>query len=233
MRIVIIGAGEVGYQLAQRLSEEGQDVVIIEADPERAEQVAAQLDVLTITGNGASLPVARGGRHPRCPAPARGHQQGRGQRPRLPRRQPLQRRLQAGPRQQPGVLPGGQRALPRAPRHRPDDQPGAGVRLGDVPAAQQRGRDRPGAVRRRCAPADRAAGPRGRRDPGRHARRTGPPPPGPPLRDRRHGPQRRDRDPFGTERVPRRRPRLRAGAIRRDAGHPAAGRLPPTSSCVA
>lgn len=57
MRIVIIGAGEVGYQLAQRLSEEGQDVVIIEADPERAEQVAAQLDVLTITGNGASLPV--------------------------------------------------------------------------------------------------------------------------------------------------------------------------------
>jgi trk system potassium uptake protein TrkA len=57
MRIVIIGAGEVGYHLAQRLSEEGQDVVIIEADPERAEEVAAQLDVLTITGNGASLPV--------------------------------------------------------------------------------------------------------------------------------------------------------------------------------
>jgi trk system potassium uptake protein TrkA len=57
MRIVIIGAGEVGYHLAQRLSEEGQDVVIIEADPERAEQVSAQLDVLTITGNGASLPV--------------------------------------------------------------------------------------------------------------------------------------------------------------------------------
>lgn len=57
MRIVIIGAGEVGFHLAQRLSEEGQDVVIIEADPERAEQVSAQLDVLTITGNGASLPI--------------------------------------------------------------------------------------------------------------------------------------------------------------------------------
>jgi trk system potassium uptake protein TrkA len=57
MRILIIGAGEVGFHLAQRLSEEGQDVVIIEANPERAEYVSEQLDVLTIPGNGASLPI--------------------------------------------------------------------------------------------------------------------------------------------------------------------------------
>jgi trk system potassium uptake protein TrkA len=57
MRILIIGAGEVGFHLAQRLSEEGQDVVVIESNPERAEEVAGLLDVLTITGNGGSLPV--------------------------------------------------------------------------------------------------------------------------------------------------------------------------------
>lgn len=59
MRIVIVGAGEVGFHLAQRLSEEAQDVILIESDPERAEHVSAQLDVLTITGNGASLPILK------------------------------------------------------------------------------------------------------------------------------------------------------------------------------
>jgi trk system potassium uptake protein len=57
MRILIIGAGEVGFHLARRLSDEGHDVVLIESNPDRAEYVADQLDVLTITGNGASLPV--------------------------------------------------------------------------------------------------------------------------------------------------------------------------------
>ncbi len=57
MRILIIGAGAVGYHLARRLSEEHQDVVVIESDPERARTIEEQLDVMTIHGNGASLPV--------------------------------------------------------------------------------------------------------------------------------------------------------------------------------
>jgi trk system potassium uptake protein TrkA len=57
MRILIIGAGAVGFHLARRLSEEHQDVVVIEADPERARKIGEQLDVLTVVGNGASLPV--------------------------------------------------------------------------------------------------------------------------------------------------------------------------------
>jgi trk system potassium uptake protein len=57
MRILIIGAGAVGFHLARRLSEEGEDVVVIEADPERARMVEDHLDVMTIVGNGASLPV--------------------------------------------------------------------------------------------------------------------------------------------------------------------------------
>ena len=55
MRVVVVGAGEVGYHLAQRLSEEHQDVVVIEADPEQAEHAAQQLDVQTVVGNGASV----------------------------------------------------------------------------------------------------------------------------------------------------------------------------------
>jgi trk system potassium uptake protein TrkA len=57
MRILIIGAGAVGFHLARRLSEEHQDVVVIESDPQRARMVEEQLDVLTVVGNGASLPV--------------------------------------------------------------------------------------------------------------------------------------------------------------------------------
>jgi trk system potassium uptake protein TrkA len=57
MRVVVVGAGEVGYHLAERLSRENQDVVIIESDPERADFTGQQLDVLTVVGNGASLSV--------------------------------------------------------------------------------------------------------------------------------------------------------------------------------
>lgn len=57
MRVLIVGAGEVGFHLAARLSEENQDVVVIESDPDRAEYTSEQLDVLTVVGNGASVPV--------------------------------------------------------------------------------------------------------------------------------------------------------------------------------
>ena len=57
MRILIVGAGAVGYHLAERLSEEGEDVVVIDKDPERTRVVSDNLDVLPVTGNGASLPV--------------------------------------------------------------------------------------------------------------------------------------------------------------------------------
>jgi len=55
MRVVVVGAGEVGFHLAQRLSEEHQDVVIIESDPEQADHAEQHLDVQTVVGNGASL----------------------------------------------------------------------------------------------------------------------------------------------------------------------------------
>ncbi|NQV06739.1 Trk system potassium transporter TrkA [bacterium] len=54
MHIVVIGAGAVGWHLAERLSIEGQDVVVIESDPARAAKLQAEVDCLVITGNGAS-----------------------------------------------------------------------------------------------------------------------------------------------------------------------------------
>jgi len=54
MRIVIVGAGKVGFSLAQRLSEEGHEITVIEQDEERRLIVQNSLDVMTISGNGAS-----------------------------------------------------------------------------------------------------------------------------------------------------------------------------------
>jgi len=55
MRVLVVGAGEVGFHLAQRLSEEHQDVVVIETDPDQADHASQHLDVQTVVGNGAAL----------------------------------------------------------------------------------------------------------------------------------------------------------------------------------
>jgi trk system potassium uptake protein TrkA len=54
MRIVIVGAGAIGSFLAEKLSMERQDVVVIESDPEVAAKAQAHIDCLVINGNGAS-----------------------------------------------------------------------------------------------------------------------------------------------------------------------------------
>ncbi len=54
MRIIIVGAGAVGSYLAERLSSEGQDVVVIEDDERRAAQFQEAVDALVLHGNGAS-----------------------------------------------------------------------------------------------------------------------------------------------------------------------------------
>ena len=55
MKIVIVGAGAVGSYLAERLSAEGQDIVVIESNAARAEEVQESIDCLVIRGNGASV----------------------------------------------------------------------------------------------------------------------------------------------------------------------------------
>ncbi len=57
MRIVIVGAGQVGFHLAEKLSQQGHDVTVIDADAEKTEFIGDRLDVMTIEGNGAAVPV--------------------------------------------------------------------------------------------------------------------------------------------------------------------------------
>ncbi|MEX0773262.1 MAG: Trk system potassium transporter TrkA [Balneolales bacterium] len=54
MKIVIIGAGEIGFHLSALLSEEKQDVTVLDRDTKALSEVASSCDVLTIEGNAAS-----------------------------------------------------------------------------------------------------------------------------------------------------------------------------------
>jgi len=55
MRILIVGAGAVGGYLAERLAYEGQDVVVVESDKERATALARRVKCRVVHGNGASV----------------------------------------------------------------------------------------------------------------------------------------------------------------------------------
>ena len=54
MRVIIIGAGKVGYKLAEKLSQENHEVLIIEQNEDRRKILQENLDVLVSGGNGAS-----------------------------------------------------------------------------------------------------------------------------------------------------------------------------------
>uniref|UniRef100_UPI003569BC03 NAD-binding protein n=1 Tax=Pontiella sp. TaxID=2837462 RepID=UPI003569BC03 len=54
MRIVIIGAGNAGRQLARRLCEEKHAVVMVDVDAQVLAQAEASLDILTVCGKGTN-----------------------------------------------------------------------------------------------------------------------------------------------------------------------------------
>ncbi len=59
MKVIIIGAGEVGFHIAQRLSEENQHVVVIDKDVQKIRRVTEDLDVQTLLGGGTSPGILR------------------------------------------------------------------------------------------------------------------------------------------------------------------------------
>jgi len=54
LKIIIAGAGEVGYHIASRLALENKDVLVIDKDAAAIRRVADNLDVQTIVGSGNS-----------------------------------------------------------------------------------------------------------------------------------------------------------------------------------
>jgi len=59
VKIIIVGAGEVGYHIAQKLSEENQDVFLIDKDPEKIRRITENLDVQALLGSGTSPEMLR------------------------------------------------------------------------------------------------------------------------------------------------------------------------------
>ena len=54
MKIIVVGAGDVGHYLCQSLSEDGHSVTLIESDENIADEAEENLDVRVVRGNGAS-----------------------------------------------------------------------------------------------------------------------------------------------------------------------------------
>ncbi len=54
MKIVIVGAGEVGFHIASHLTRENKEVVVVDTDPVAIRRVSDSIDAQTILGSGSS-----------------------------------------------------------------------------------------------------------------------------------------------------------------------------------
>lgn len=59
MKIVIIGGGKVGSTIAEQLTKEGHDIVVVDSDRRVLEAISDTLDVMAICGSGSSVAVLR------------------------------------------------------------------------------------------------------------------------------------------------------------------------------
>lgn len=59
MNITIVGGGKFGYSVAEQLSAEDHDVVIIDSNPVRLERITSSMDIMGLVGNGASYLIQR------------------------------------------------------------------------------------------------------------------------------------------------------------------------------
>lgn len=57
MNIVIAGAGDMGYHLAEQLSYDNKDITLIDTDREVLDYVSSKLDVLTVQGDATSFEI--------------------------------------------------------------------------------------------------------------------------------------------------------------------------------
>ena len=55
MRIVIVGAGEVGSHLAKLLSRENQDIIVVDRDHEKLDKLDANYNLMTYVGSPTSF----------------------------------------------------------------------------------------------------------------------------------------------------------------------------------
>ena len=54
MNIIIVGCGKIGENLAEQLSEPGNNITVVDLSPERVREVSERCDVMGVVGNGAT-----------------------------------------------------------------------------------------------------------------------------------------------------------------------------------
>ena len=59
MKIIIVGAGKVGELLCNDLSNEGNDITLIEENQKVLDQVLASSDIMGLVGNGANCEILK------------------------------------------------------------------------------------------------------------------------------------------------------------------------------
>lgn len=57
MKIIIVGCGKIGTTLAEQLSSEHHDLVVIDTNPQKIQQLSESIDVMGIVDNSASINV--------------------------------------------------------------------------------------------------------------------------------------------------------------------------------
>jgi trk system potassium uptake protein TrkA len=57
MKIFIVGAGEVGRHIASSLTQEGHEIIVVEADLDKAQHLQSEVDVLAVTGDGCNARI--------------------------------------------------------------------------------------------------------------------------------------------------------------------------------
>jgi trk system potassium uptake protein TrkA len=59
MKIIILGAGQVGGTLAEHLASEANDITVVDTDGDRLRELSDRLDIRTIQGRGSFPTVLR------------------------------------------------------------------------------------------------------------------------------------------------------------------------------
>ena len=59
MKIIIVGAGEVGTHLAKMLSRENQDIILIGSDERKLEPLNTSYNLMTIVGSPTSIKIMK------------------------------------------------------------------------------------------------------------------------------------------------------------------------------
>lgn len=57
MKIIVLGAGKVGKTLIKHMSNEDHDIIVVDQNATKVEEVVNQYDVIGVVGNGGSYDI--------------------------------------------------------------------------------------------------------------------------------------------------------------------------------